>query len=299
MKLKRQIAMGLLAVMLMMLIPAGAFAQQNEAVSESSLKMNMVEPGQIKIARYDDSVDIYYRSKDMKVASVNAAGKVTAHAPGVTEIMIYSSDRLVDECLVTVENPDGTVWVSYDSAAVPEEPTHYYFYQGDSAWGFSRAVRKKACVLTSMAMLLKNVGEDTDPKQTYKNNGNNSGMNFTKVLKYYGRNYSAALPHNSEYMKSYDVLAGTTYINNPKQNYEAAVKEALKEHPEGVICYFVKSDSRRHAIVAIGVDEDGNIRYNDAGRLNSKGQNITFKNTWCSYKHKMTYEHFAYFIAIN
>jgi len=306
MVLKKQIAWILLAVLVLSMIPAGAFAETKPFISDSSLKMNYEETGQIKVYRYDDSVDIYYRSKNMKIASVNAAGKVTAHAPGMTEIMIYSSDRVVDECLVVVEQENGSVWYSFKGDPVVEPPvieeeetiTHYYFYQGDPAWGFSKAVRKKACVLTSMAMLLKNLGEDTNPKITYQKNGNRTGMNFTKVLKYFGRNYSAAIPHSSAYMKSYDVLAGKTYINNPAKNYEAAVKEALQEHPEGVLCYFVKGSSA-HAIVAIGVDENGNIRYNDPGRKGDRGKNITFKNTWCSYSHKMEYKHFAYFMAIN
>jgi len=174
---------------------------------------------------------------------------------------------------------------------------HVHFRQGDDAWRFSRSLEKKACVLCSFSMILKNLGEDTNPRYVYAANGNDSGMEFDKALKYYGREYACALSKSSKYLSGYDEKSGWTYVKKPEKNAVAAIKEALKRNPEGVMCYFVKGNDM-HGIVAIGY-EGNTIYYSDPGRVYDKGYNVTFNNTWCKKGHNMGYKHLKFIMAVD
>jgi len=186
----------------------------------------------------------------------------------------------------------------YDNEGVSAKvPYKAHFHQGSTSWGFSRALRKRACVLCSTAMLLRNNGEETNPRLMYDANGKVSSMAFPKALKFYGRKYVRAIPINSKYYDGYEASSGYTYVKSPAKNAVAAIKEALDRNPEGVMCYFVKG-SRRHAVVAIRYD--GNqIFYSDPGRVRSKGYDVPWDETWCYRGHKMSYKHLRFIVAID
>ncbi len=290
MKRFKQIAVFVCIVvsLMTMMIPTQAFAQSSDlniSASEIYIGIGM----SYKLASTCEK-GVCYVSSDPTVATVDEDGTVYAVRRGEAVITTaMRGDFELSKCSVFV-----------DIAKPEEEEVSFpkvHYYQGDPEWEFTREVRKKACVLTSMAMLLKNSGIDTDPADTYKRNGNNSGMNFRKVLGYYDKMYDTAVGYGSDHYLSYDSESGKTMIKNPGRNYEAAVIEALERHPEGVICYFVNGDDS-HAIVAIGT-ENGDIIYNDAGRKARKGEGVVFENTWCSHHHGMVYSDLAYMIAIN
>lgn len=175
--------------------------------------------------------------------------------------------------------------------------SHVHFHQGDDAWGFSRSLEKNACVLSCMSMMLKNLGENANPKLVYAANGKDAGMEFDKALAHYDRKNVCALSESSKYLSSYDAKWGWTYVKNPEQIATKAIREALKRNPEGVMCYFVRGNDM-HGIVAIGCDAN-NIYYSDPGRVYERGYNVTFNNTWVKKGHNMGYKHLKLIQAID
>ena len=172
-------------------------------------------------------------------------------------------------------------------------PGYTIYYQGDSRWGFSSSVRKKACVITAYAIAINNMGIPCTPPDIYRSNGNQTPMNMTNLKKNFGVKAVCALPAGSKYLSSFN--GHKTYIKSPSSNYEAAVKEALTLHPEGVILYF-KKGSEAHAIVACKVS-GGTIYYSDPGR--NRDYLVDFANTWCKVGHSMSYKHLVEIVALD
>ena len=118
------------------------------------------------------------------------------------------------------------------------ERSYAIYYQGDSRWGFSRSVAKKACVLTGYAVVLKNLELDATPKTVFKANGSKSSISLNNIEDAFGVDAVSALNEDSPYFSSFD--GHKTYIKSASTNFVAAVKEALEKHPEGVLLYFTK-----------------------------------------------------------
>ncbi len=188
------------------------------------------------------------------------------------------------------------VFGAYSKTLTSKRVRHVHFHQGDDAWGFSSRLEKNACVLSCFSMMLKNLGEDVNPKLVYAANGDDAGMEFDKALDYYDREFVCALSASSKYLADYDERWGWTYVKDPEKNATKAIREALDRNPEGVMCYFVKGNSM-HGIVAIGYDSE-NIYYSDPGRVYDKGHNVTFNNTWCKKGHNMSYKHLSLIQAV-
>lgn len=167
------------------------------------------------------------------------------------------------------------------------------FYQGDSRWRFSSSVRKTACLLTSYAITISNMGLDVTPRTVLDANGGRTSINMARLGGTYGIRPVCALDASSPYLAGFD--GHKTYISSPGANGAAAVKEALDRNPEGVILYF-KKGSKAHAIVACRYDGD-TIYYSDPGR--NKKTLLTFKDTWTSYKHRMTYGNLVEMVALD
>ena len=174
-----------------------------------------------------------------------------------------------------------------------KERSYTIYYQGDPKWRFSSSVSRTACVLTSYAITIKNMGMSATPRTVYDSNGKRTQMNMANLKKNFGVKAVCALAPGSIYLSSFN--GHKTYIVKPSANAQAAIKEALNIHPEGVILYF-KSGSRAHAIVACKYD--GNtIYYSDPGR--KKTTLLVFKDTWVSYHHHMTYANLVEMIALD
>jgi len=290
-RMKRIALYGCIVVcFLMMLLPTQAFAQTSEMnISASEIYMKHGSTHKLAVV-CDTNSDLRYSSSDLRVAKVDSAGSITAVGKGEAIVSVCTADgENISVCRLFVD-------IEKQEAEKIEFPKVHY-YQADPEWKLSYSVRKKACALTSMAMLLKNSGIDTDPAKAYQHNGKNTGMIYKRVLKHYDKQYDCAVPYDSEYLLTYSSADGKTVIKNPAKNYEAAIGEALERHPEGVLCYFVNGHGS-HAVVAISA-ENGKIYYNDPGRKAQKGEHITFEDTWCAYRHNMNYGDLAYMIAIN
>jgi hypothetical protein len=181
----------------------------------------------------------------------------------------------------------------YSTAGRVNVPAFTVYYQGDSRWGFSSSVRKTGCVITAYAITVNNMGIPCTPPDIYKSNGNGTPMNMTNLRKNFGVKAVCALPAGSQYLSGFD--GHKTYIKNASANAEAAIKEALKLHPEGVILYF-KKGSDAHAIVACKVS-GGEILFSDPGR--NRTTLVNFANTWCKVGHNMSYKHLVEMIALD
>ena len=186
------------------------------------------------------------------------------------------------------EDPQGE-----EKAEPVQERTYAIYYQGDRRWGYSRAVAKKACVLTAYAIILKNMGLDGTPKTVYQAAGRSLNLNQWEIEETFGVRMVPAISPDSPYFSSFD--GSKTKIIKPSKNYIAAVKEALEQHPEGVLLYF-KRGTRAHAIVACKVEGD-TIYYSDPGR--TKTTLLTYKKTWVYYKHRLSYGYLLYMLAFD
>lgn len=172
-------------------------------------------------------------------------------------------------------------------------PRFALYYQGSSAWRFSDEVRKKACLLTAFAIVIRNMGIEATPRTVYKANGG-TPVSMARLERKFGVVAAPALAEGSPLLDGFD--GRSTSIKSKSKNYEAAVREALELHPEGVILYFKKGDAA-HAIVACKVDENGTIYYSDPGR--NKGRLLTFRETWVSHHHHMKYGQLSEMIALD
>ncbi len=189
-------------------------------------------------------------------------------------------------------------YAPYPAAKVAElsatsERTYTIYYQGDSRWKFSSSVRKKACVISAYSITINNMGIPANPRFIYESNGRKTTMNIGNLKTNFGVVPVSALDADSAYLKSFDGRA--TYVVNPGTNGIAAIKEAIDNHPEGVICYF-KRGSEAHAVVACRYEGDI-IYYSDPGR--TRTTLLTFENTWVSYSHHMKYSNLVEIVALD
>ncbi len=171
--------------------------------------------------------------------------------------------------------------------------TYTMYYQGDSQWKFSRSVEKKACIMSSYAIMINNMGIPANPRLIYESNRRNTSMKSSGLTANFGVTPVCALSGDSPYLKRFD--GEKTYVVDPGANGVAAIKEAIDRNPEGVVCYF-KKGSKAHAVVACKYDGD-TIYFSDAGRTSNTL--LTFGDTWVSYKHRMTYAHLNFIAALD
>ena len=186
-----------------------------------------------------------------------------------------------------------TIVYSDMSEEISVSPRFALYYQGSGAWRFSDEVKKRACLLTAFAIVIRNMGIEATPRTVYKANGG-TGVSIARLERRFGVVAAPVLPENSPLMDGFN--GRSTSIKSKAKNYETTVKEALKLHPEGVILYFKKGEAA-HAIVACKVDENGTIYYSDPGR--NKGRLLTFRETWVSYHHHMSYGNLSEMIALD
>lgn len=174
-----------------------------------------------------------------------------------------------------------------------EERTYTSYYQSDKQWKFKSSVKKKACVISSYAIMINNMGVAANPRFIYESNRRSTTIRSANLAANFGVTHVCALDAGSPYLKSFD--GEKTYLVDPAANAIAAIKEAIDRNPEGVLCYF-KKGSKAHAIIACKYDGD-TIYYSDAGRTCCSL--LTFKDTWVAYKHKLTYAHLQYLTALD
>ena len=179
------------------------------------------------------------------------------------------------------------------SATGEVERTYTVYYQGDPTWQFSTEVRKVACLMAAYSITINNMGIPATPRFIYESNGRRTTINIANLETNFGVVPVCALNTKSAYLRCFN--GRSTYVSNPRSNAIAAIKEAIDNHPEGVICYF-KRGEEAHAIVACWYDGD-TIYYSDPGR--KRGTLLTFGSTWVSYGHHMSYSNLVEIIALD
>ncbi len=216
--------------------------------------------------------DIKWTSDNESVVLIDSKGNYTAFAPGKAKITAVSGDKSAS-CTITVSKDPAFTWYSQHSSTGSDWNasllSNISFTAGGvrkrfmiDKYGKGKDWMDEGCYLASVAMVLNNMGARLTcgydfrsgqsgnlPADPYTvalaNSGNNGATTSRSVL--YGNpilisrsNIDAGFNVHGKAIKSV-----MTYDVSPK-----AIKEALDEHPEGVIIYFsIPSRNRTHYIV--------------------------------------------------
>lgn len=216
--------------------------------------------------------NVEWTSSDENVLMIDGEGNYCALAPGKVTVTAVSGDKSTS-CTVTVSKDAAFTWYSQHSAANSD-------WNGTALSGISftsSGVRKRfmidkygrgadwmdeGCYLASVAMVLNNMGAkltkgydfrsgqtDNLPADPYTvalaNSGNNGATNSRGVL--YG---NPILVSRSNIESRFNVGGKSITSTMSYDVSKKAIKEALDEHPEGVIVYFSRpSRNRTHYIV--------------------------------------------------
>ncbi|MBQ2691572.1 MAG: Ig-like domain-containing protein, partial [Clostridia bacterium] len=219
-------------------------------------------------------------SSNNRIAKVDQNGNITLVGKGICRITVSAA-----------YGENSTKRIIYVFSGYTFDSAHYR--QGDPTWRFGEFA-ERACVVTSMAILATNATNETITPRNIKN----LGGNLDRIEDKYNLKAVCALPEDSGFIKTYDAETRKTTVINPRKNGEAAIREAMRLHPEGVCCYFVGRGGK-HMVVAIGFDEDGTIYYSDPGREAAKGFEVPLKQTWCGVGHGFGYGQLNYMLAFD
>ncbi len=219
---------------------------------------------------------ITFSSSNENVATVDEKGTIATVGSGSARIIASTENDISSTCVVSCDI------------------THTHYHQGDEKWDIPYEEKKTLCLTTSYAMVLKNLGFNTDPNKLYHALGG-AGASQPGIENVHNVIHVPAVSQNSSYYSNY--YYGRTYISNPEKNAEKAAVEALASHPEGVIMYF-KNGENMHAVVAVGVNANGDILYDDPGRKINLGHNVTFENSWLGVE-GYDYSHLDCIIALD
>ena len=216
--------------------------------------------------------DVKWSSDNEDVVMIDSKGNYTALAPGKAKIRATSGDKSAS-CTITVSKDAAFTWYSQHSSTGSDWNASLLsgisFTSGGvrksfmiDKYGKGKDWMDEGCYLASIAMVLNNMGArltkgydfrsgqtddlPADPYTVALANSGNNGAN-TKKSVLYGNpilisraNIEARFNVDGKAVKSV-----MTYDVSPK-----AIKEALDEHPEGVIVYFSRySGNRTHYIV--------------------------------------------------
>lgn len=166
---------------------------------------------------------------------------------------------------------------------------HTFFFQNQSDWEFP-SFGSGYCWTCSYAMLITDVtGELVTPADVAAVNeeqcGNGAYCYHWDIADAFGVKFVSALDSKSPYYGGRDSNSGGTKIYNSNLDEDVAIealKEALDNHPEGVI---VRYASYPHSMVAVGYEGD-TIFFNEPMRVSTKSYmdsspkcNVPFEET--------------------
>ena len=229
-------------------------------IGDTRMLTPVFTPGNVNVK------DVAWTSGAPAVATVDENGKVTALSAGTATITCRSVNGLEFAAVLTVL-----------------ERTHVHMKQEPGK-----------CTTACYAMMLTNMGiEGVTPAGLSAACG--GSVTDAKLRSLYGVKMVCALDGSSPYLSSYK--SGMTYVKSGAENVEAAIKEALVRHPEGVMVY--GTGGGRHGVVAATVDGAGNILYDDPGRDYSKGYHVTWKGTWNAVGYGQTLANVEYIAALD
>ncbi len=173
------------------------------------------------------------------------------------------------EDVVAEEAKEHTFYSQYD----PE----YTENLSDAPYNWTKT-RNGYCYVTAYAMLLSDLTGDTvTPKDiadiNLAENENPSICYHYQIVLSYEKTLVPAISEDSPYFKEYNSGRGLTYIDNSSADAViAAIKEALNNHPKGVM---VRDMNMPHTMVAIGYIDD-TIYFNDPALLEG---NVAWEET--------------------
>lgn len=216
--------------------------------------------------------NVSWVSDDESVLMIDSNGNYCALAPGKVTVTATSGDKSA-KCTVIVSKDAAFTWYSQHSAAGSDWNANalsdIYFTAGGvrkrfmiDKYGKGKDWMDEGCYLASIAMVLNNMGArltrgydfrsgqtdnlPADPYTVALANSGNTGANTSRSVLYGNpilisrANIDARFNVNGKAVES-----KMTYDVSPR-----AIKEALDEHPEGVVVYFSRpSKNRTHYIV--------------------------------------------------
>ncbi len=216
--------------------------------------------------------DVKWTSDNEDVVMIDSKGNYTAIAPGKAKIRATSGGKSAS-CTINVSKEAAFTWYSQHSATGSDwnasSLSGIYFTAGGlrkrfmiDKYGKGKDWMDEGCYLASIAMVLNNMGArltkgydfrsgqtDNLPADPYTvalaNSGNNGATTSRSVL--YGNPILISRTNiDSKFnVDGKAIRSVMTYDVSPK-----AIKEALDEHPEGVVVYFSRpSRNRTHYIV--------------------------------------------------
>ena len=216
-----------------------------------------------RVDAFDDSVKVkmYIDNNVLTVEKEENQSSVhSAVPPRLINSVAYVPLRAVAEAFggtVTWDSENNCIYIDN----LLKKNTFYSQYDADYIEKYSEAPynwtsgRNGYCYVTSYAMLLSDLtGITITPKDIADINMEVSGSPKScyhgAIVGKYGKKLIPALDPSSAYYKSYDAGRGLTYIDNSSDwNVIAAIKEALKRNPKGVM---VRDTSMPHTMVAVG-----------------------------------------------
>ena len=216
--------------------------------------------------------NVTWKSDDESVLMIDTNGNYTALAPGEVTVTATSGDKSAS-CTITVSKDAAFTWYSQHSAANSD-------WNATALSGISftaGGVRKRfmidkygrgtdwmdeGCYLASIAMILNNMGAKltkgydfrsgqtddlpADPYTVALANSGNTGATTSRSVLYGNPILVSRSNIDSRFNVNGKSIASEMTYNVSKK----AIKEALDEHPEGVIIYFSRpSRNRTHYIV--------------------------------------------------
>lgn len=216
--------------------------------------------------------DVKWTSENEDVVMIDSKGNYTAIAPGKAKIRATSGDKSAS-CTINVTEETAFTWYSQHSIAGSDWNANslsgIYFTAGGvrkrfmiDKYGKGKDWMDEGCYLASIAMVLNNMGAKltkgydfrsgqtnnltADPYTVALANSGNNGATTSRSVLYGNPILISRTNIDSRFnVGGKEIRSVMTYDVSPK-----AIKEALDEHPEGVIVYFSRpSRNRTHYIV--------------------------------------------------
>lgn len=254
--------------------------------------------------------NVIWSSSDESILMIDGNGNYSAIAPGKVEVTAKSGDKIA-KCSITVSKDTAFTWYSQHSTANSDwnatALSGISFTSGGvrkrfmiDKYGRGADWMDEGCYLASIAMILNNMGAkltkgydfrsgqtDNLPADPYTvalaNSGNTGASTSRSVL--YG---NPILVSRSNIESRFNVNGNDVYSEISYDVSRKAIKEALDEHPEGVIVYFSRaSRNRTHYIVftkCVNPEEKNpnNYRFevcDSASYDAARGDHVLFENS--------------------
>lgn len=267
------------------------------SANTQSVKLTTSSVGIVLKMDYDIMTSIDFNSDDETMSQFQLSA-----VPCLIDDVAYVPLRVVAEALgAEVELNDDVIEISvngysykhsdedYSDEDYFDESGHTFYFQNQSDWQFPE-FGSGYCWTCSYAMLISDVtGSVVTPVDVAAVNeaqcGNGAYCYHWDIVDEFGVKFVPALSKSSPYYGGTDSNSGGTKIDNESLDEDIAIealKEALDNHPEGVM---VRYASYPHTMVAVGYSGD-TIYFNEPMRISTRAymdsshkSNVPFEET--------------------